>query len=490
MQLSKLLSSLDFELLCGSLDTEIQDLCYDSRKASPGKAFVALLGTQVDGHDYLSAAYENGARTFIVQRPEALMPSANITAIRVPDSRIALALMSRALFGDPAKALTLIGITGTKGKSSITGILKNILDQSGRQCGTIGTTGVCYGREKQPTINTTPESYETYRYLDQMRQAGCSHAVMEVSSQGLKMHRVEGICYDIGLFTNLSPDHIGKGEHESFEDYLYCKSLLFSQCKAGIANADDPYFAAITRNARCPITTFAIHKEADFTAKDIHLVRSGKHLGVEFTCQTPDGAFSVSTNVPGEFTVYNCLAAIAAARMLGVEVEIIRQALTDISVKGRMELVGDTEDYSIIIDYAHNAVSLQTILQTIRQYQPRRIVCLFGCGGNRPKMRRFEMGEIAGKYADFSILTADNSRFERTEDIIADILTGIQKTQGKYVTIPDRVQAIHYAIDNALPGDIILIAGKGHEMYQEMDGIRHPFNEAQIICDYLTKRRK
>ncbi len=486
MRLDKLLSGIEHSLICGNTDIDISDICYDSRKADAGKIFVALPGTNVDGHNFISSAYEKGARAFVVER-DIDLPD-NSTVIKVENCRKALALLSKNYFGDPSSKMTMIGITGTKGKSSITAILKTILDLAGKRAGTIGTTGVFYADKQFATLNTTPESYETYRYLSDMQKAGCTHVIMEVSSQGLMMHRVFGITFDFGVFTNLSPDHIGKGEHDSFEHYLQCKALLWNQTKKGIANLDDPHFSEITKNAHCPITTFALRGKADVTADNISLFRDGKHLNVKFDCHTSNGDFSVTTNVPGEFTVYNCLTAISVSREIGISFEIIAKALSDISVKGRMELVGDTKDYSIIIDYAHNAVSLETILKTIRQYQPKRIVCLFGCGGNRPKMRRYEMGEISGKYADFSILTSDNSRFEKPEDIIADILIGMNKTSGQYIAITDRVEAIHYAIDNAQPGDIILIAGKGHEMYQEIEGVKHPFNEAQIICDYLDKK--
>jgi len=490
MKLKELLCGVEHSLLCGNLDCDISDICYDSRKAEFGKIFVAIPGTIVDGHDFLASAYEKGARAFIVERKVDLPKDNDLTVIQVENSRKALALISKNYFGDPTSKMTIIGITGTKGKSSITCILKSILDTAGYSAGTIGTTGVFYAEKQFATLNTTPESYETYRFMSEMQKAGCTHVIMEVSSQGLMMHRVYGITFDYGVFTNLSPDHIGKGEHDSFEHYLQCKALIWNQTKKGIANSDDPHFKAVTANALCPITTFALHGNADVTADNISLFRDGKHLNVSFDCHTFDGNFSVTTNVPGEFTVYNCLTAISVSREMGISFETIANALSDISVKGRMELVGDTKDYSIIIDYAHNAISLETILKTIRQYNPKRIVCLFGCGGNRPKMRRYEMGEISGKYADFSILTSDNSRFEKPEDIINDILIGMNKTNGKYIAIVDRIDAIHYAIDNARAGDIILIAGKGHEMYQEIEGIKHPFNEAEIICNYLNEKNK
>ncbi len=483
MKLSQILNNIDYSLICGNLDADITDICYDSRKASLGKIFVAMVGTNVDGHDYINSAYEKGARVFVVQRDIDALDGATI--IKVENCRVALALLSKNFFDDPSSKMTLIGITGTKGKSSITCILKTVLDMAGFTCGTIGTTGVVYKDKFFPSLNTTPESYETYKHLYEMQKEGCTHVVMEVSSQGLMMNRVCGITYDIGVFTNLSPDHIGKGEHDSFEHYLECKALLWNQTKYGIANVDDKHFKDITKNALCPISTFGIHNAADISADDISLYRQGKNLGVDFKCVAQNLSFDVRANLPGEFTVYNCLAVIAVALKLNIKPEIIKSALSNIFVKGRMELVGETKDYSIVIDYAHNAVSLETILKTLKQYSPERIVCLFGCGGNRPKMRRFEMGEISGKYADFSILTSDNSRFEKPEDIINDILVGINKTSGKYIAITDRIEAIHYAIDNAKPGDIILIAGKGHEMYQEIEGVKHPFNEAEIICDYL-----
>lgn len=488
MELKILLNSIEYTLLCGNLEKDITDICYDSRKASDGKIFVAMVGTVVDGHEYVKSAYDKGARVFVVEHPVSLEEDEKITIIQVKNTRLALAVLSKNFFDDPSSKMTMIGITGTKGKSSITCILKNVLDSAGYITGTIGTTGIFYKDKEIPSVNTTPESYETYKHLFEMHKAGCTHVVMEVSSQGLMMNRVHGIVFDIGVFTNLSPDHIGKGEHDSFEHYLECKSLLFKQTKFAFANADSKFYKKVIENAVCPVKTFGIHQKADVCAKNVSLVRDGKLLGVSFNCIYDNLNFNVFANVPGEFTVSNCLAVISVSLKLNIETDIIKKALSNIFVRGRMELVGNTKDYSIIIDYAHNAVSLESILKTIREYSPKRIVCLFGCGGNRPKMRRFEMGEISGKYADFSILTSDNSRFEKPEDIINDILVGMKKTNGKYIAITNRVDAIHYAIDNAIPGDIIIIAGKGHEMYQEIEGVKHPFNEAEIICDYLSKK--
>lgn len=489
MKLSQILNNIDYNLVCGDINTEISDICYDSRKAEAGKIFVAMVGTNVDGHEYISSAFDKGVRVFVVEK-NIILNYSGITVIKVKNCRIALALLSKNYFDDPSSKMTVIGITGTKGKSSITCILKNVLDNAGFVSGTIGTTGIAYKDNFFPSLNTTPESYETYKYLYDMQKAGCTHVIMEVSSQGLMMNRVCGITYDIGVFTNLSPDHIGKGEHDSFEHYLECKALLWKQSKIAIANIDDKHFKEITKNALCPIKTFGIHNNADYTADNIALYREGKNLGVDFRCSSKEISFDVRANLPGEFTVYNCLAVISVALTLGISVNVIKKALLNIFVKGRMELVGNTPDYSIVIDYAHNAVSLETILKTLRQYSPKRIVCLFGCGGNRPKMRRFEMGEISGKYADFSILTSDNSRFENPDDIIRDILVGMSKTNGQYIAITDRVKAIQYAIDNAQSGDIILIAGKGHEMYQEIEGVKYPFNEAEIICNYLKTKQQ
>lgn len=485
MKLSKILEKINFTLLCGDTDFEIKDICYDSRKAADGFLFVAMSGTNVDGHTFIDSAYKNGARAFVVEKDFNFLDFNDSVFIKVSNAREALALMSKNFFGKPDEKMKMIGITGTKGKSSITCILKTVLDSAGFITGTIGTTGVSYADITETTVNTTPESYETYKILDKMYKKGCQYVIMEVSSQGLMMHRVDGIMYDIGVFTNLSPDHIGKGEHDSFEHYLSCKAMLWDRCKIGIANCDDKHFYEITKNAKCPIKTFAVHSPADFTASNVSLWRQGKQLGVSFTYNHQNEEYEFNANVPGEFTVYNALSVISVAKELNVSYEIIKKALENIEVKGRMEIVGDTKDYSIIIDYAHNAVSLETILKTIRKYNPDRIVCLYGCGGNRPKMRRFEMGEISGKYADFTIITSDNTRFENPQEIINDILVGINKTNGEYISIVDRKEAIHYAIDNAKSGDIILIAGKGHEMYQEINGVKHDFNEKQIILDYL-----
>ena len=487
MRLDKLLSGIEHSLICGNTDIDISDICYDSRKAEAGKIFVALPGTNVDGHNFISSAYEKGARAFVVERDIELPKDCAV--IKVSNCRKALALLSKNYFGDPSSKMTMIGITGTKGKSSITAILKTVLDLAGKSAGTIGTTGVFYADKQFATLNTTPESYETYRYISDMQKAGCTHVIMEVSSQGLMMHRVFGITFDYGVFTNLSPDHIGKGEHDSFEHYLECKAMLWNQTKKGIANIDDQHFSQITKNALCPITTFAVHNKADITADNISLFRDGKHLNVSFKCKTNKGDFSITTNVPGEFTVYNCLTAIAVSLEMGIDFDTIAKALSDISVKGRMELVGETKDYSIIIDYAHNAVSLETILKTIRQYNPKRIVCLFGCGGNRPKMRRFEMGETSGRLSDLSVITEDNSRFEDVMDIIEDIKTGLHKTDGKYVVVPKRKEAIRYCMLNAEDGDIIVLAGKGHEDYQEIKGVKYHMDERELIAEIIEEMK-
>lgn len=487
MKFSLLLNEIEYSLVCGSVDTDISDICYDSRKAENGKIFVAISGLSVDGHNFVMSAYEKGCRTFVVEKEVSLPRDATI--VKVSDSRKALALLSKNYFNNPSKEMHIIGVTGTKGKSSITAILKKIFDTAGYITGTIGTNGVFYKDEYIASSHTTPESYELYKYLSMMQKAGCTHVIMEVSSLGLMMSRVWGLLFDYSIFTNLSPDHIGNGEHKDFNEYLYCKTLIWNQTKHAIANSDDKYFNEITENVACDLTTYGIHNDSDIKATNISLIRDGKHLNVSFDYTTKNGTFPIITNVPGEFTVYNCLSAISVATRMNIDAKTIESALSDISVKGRMQLVGDTKDYSIIIDYAHNAVSLETILKTIKQYSPKRLVCLFGCGGNRPKMRRYEMGEISGKYADFSIITSDNSRFENPDDIINDILIGMNKTNGKFIAIVDRVKAIHYAIDNALPGDIILIAGKGHEMYQEIEGVKHPFDEAKIICDYLDSKK-
>ena len=322
-----------------------------------------------------------------------------------------------------------------------------------------------------------------------MVKAGCDAVVMEVSSQALMLHRVEGILFDIGVFTNISADHIGPAEHASFEDYMECKSRLFRMCRKGIFNGDDIHLGRILEGHTCSVETFGLNKTNDLYADEIELVCRPGYLGTKFHVRSEED-YEVTTDIPGKFSVYNALCAIAICRQFGVTKEQLQTALADVKVKGRVEMVKVSDDFILMIDYAHNAMALESILSTLREYRPSRIVCVFGCGGNRARSRRYEMGEVSGRHADFTILTSDNPRYENPEAILDDIETGIRRTKGKYIRIADRREAIAYSIHNGQPGDVIVLAGKGHEDYQEICGKKYPMDERVIIAEILAEDAK
>jgi UDP-N-acetylmuramoyl-L-alanyl-D-glutamate--2,6-diaminopimelate ligase len=408
------------------------------------------------------------------------------TIIRVEDTRYALALMSAAYFGYPAQKLKVIGITGTKGKTTTTYMIRSILEAVGHKVGLIGTIEAIIGNEVIPAANTTPESYTLHEYFAKMLAAGCDCVVMEVSSQGLMLHRTAGIEFEIGIFTNLAKDHIGPNEHSDFEDYKRCKGLLFQQCRLGIGNVDDAYFADVFANATCKVETYGFSEKAMLRATNTELVSRPGYLGVAYHVSGLS-EFDVEIDVPGKFSVYNSLTAIAVCRHFAVPVEKIQSALKEARVKGRIEMIPVSDSFTLMIDYAHNAMSLESLLVTLKEYQPKRLVCLFGCGGNRSKDRRFEMGEVSGRLADLTIITSDNPRFEEPQAIIDDIKTGIARTNGAYVEIADRKEAIRYAIFHGQPGDVIVLAGKGHEDYQEICGVKHPMDERVLIQEVLKE---
>lgn len=482
MKLTELLKGLEYECIQGSVDREIHNVINDSRKVKEGDLFLCISGAVTDGHNYAKEVVNQGAVALVVEKDVDV--AEDVTVIKVENSRYAMALISASYFGHPAEKLKVIGVTGTKGKTTISYMIQSMLEAQGHKVGVIGTIEVVIGEEHIPVNNTTPESYDIHRFFDQMVKTGCDVVVMEVSSQGLKLHRTAGIRFDYGLFTNLSPDHIGPNEHESFEEYLYCKSLLFKQCKVGIANRDDKHFAEITKDATCQLETFGLQEGADLRASDTELTRKTDYLGVDFKMSGLLN-YDVHVGVPGAFSVYNALAAIAVVHHFGVTEETVNQVLSNIKVKGRVQIVPTGSDYTLIIDYAHNAVALESILKTLRAYHPPRLVCMFGCGGNRAKSRRFEMGEVSGRMADFTVITSDNPRYEEPQAIIDDIITGIDKTDGKYIEIIDRKEAIAYCMTNAQPGDIVVLAGKGHETYQEINGNKYHMNEEEIVAELL-----
>lgn len=487
MRLDKLLERLEYEVVQGSDEIEITTLINDSRKVEEGSVFVCISGAVSDGHKYIPDVAEKGAAAVVVER-EVEAPE-NVTVIRVADTRYALALMSAAYFDYPAEKMKVIGITGTKGKTTTTYMIKSILDSVGYKVGLIGTIEAIIGDKKIPAANTTPESYTIQKYFAQMVEEGCDCVVMEVSSQGLMLHRTAGIPFEIGIFTNLGKDHIGPNEHKDFDDYKRCKGLLFKQCKLGIANVDDKYFRDVFQGATCRVETFGFSKEADLRAENVQLVSKPGYLGVAYhVAGLMD--FDVEIDIPGTFSVYNSLTAISVCRHFNVPVEKIKDALKKAKVKGRIEMIKVSDEFTLMIDYAHNAMSLESLLTTLKEYNPKRLVCLFGCGGNRSKDRRYEMGEVSGRLADLTIITSDNPRFEEPQAIIDDIKIGIGKTDGKYVEICDRKEAIKYAIGHGQPGDVIVLAGKGHEDYQEIKGVKYPMDERVLIAEVLEELKQ
>ena len=490
MTLKKILERLDVKMLQGDTDVEITDLVYDSRKVSKGALFVCVVGANSDGHTYIEDVIAKGAAAILVQSgrvPENIEIPENVTVAETEDTREGLAIASAAWFDYPAEKMPVIGITGTKGKTTTTYMIRSILENAGYRVGLIGTIEQIVGDRHIPSANTTPESFVVQRDLRQMLDAGMNCAVMEVSSQALKLSRVAGIQFEIGVFTNISPDHIGPNEHASFEEYMECKGRLFRQCKVGIVNADDPHTEDVLQGHTCRLETYGVENpKASLRAEHLKHVHRPGYLGVSFDVE---GAvrFRADLDIPGLFSVYNALTAIAVCEHFKISTEDIQRALHTVHVKGRIEMIKVSDDFSLMIDYAHNAMALESLLTTLKDYHPHRLVCVFGCGGNRAKSRRYEMGEVSGRLADLTIITSDNPRFEEPMDIIDDIVTGMKKTDGKYVTIPDRKEAIAYAIHHGEPGDVIILAGKGHEDYQEIRGKKYPMDERVLIQEILEE---
>ena len=381
----------------------------------------------------------------------------------------------------------MIGLTGTKGKTTTAHMIKKILEESGNIVGMIGTIGAYIGEEKIPTKNTTPESYELHSLFKQMLDRGCSHVVMEVSSQGLKLKRTFGIQFHYGAFLNISPDHISPNEHKDFDEYKECKKMLFSQTDCAMVNIDADYWEDITQECK-KVFTISCEKEADFVATQIENLWTPGFLGVSYqTIGKLSGEFAL--NMPGVYNVQNALIASAICSSIGIGVEQIAQALKKVSVKGRTQVIQEVAHFStFLIDYAHNAISMESLLDTLKGYNPKRLICIFGGGGNKPAQRRYDMGKMAGRYADLTIITMDNPRYESMDAINADIIRGIDSENGSYIIIDDRKEAIEYMIDNTQKGDIVALIGKGHEEYQEVQGKKFFFSELQVIQNYLESK--
>ncbi|MCM1251641.1 MAG: UDP-N-acetylmuramoyl-L-alanyl-D-glutamate--2,6-diaminopimelate ligase [Clostridium sp.] len=488
-KLKELLGNIEYECIKGTIETEVTEVVYDSRKAASGCLFICIPGAKADGHDYAAQVVSAGAAALVVEKEVELPKEAEVTVIKVANARYAMAFICAAYFGHPAREMQIIGITGTKGKTTTTYLVKSILEQAGRKVGLIGTIEVIIGDTHIHADNTTPESYLIQQYFRQMADAGCDTVVMEVSSQGLMLHRTQGFVFDYGIFTNIEPDHIGPNEHKDFDDYLHCKGMLFKQCRVGIVNRDDAHWEHVIKEHTCALETYGIQTDADLKAQNLKLLSGGGKLGVSFDV-TGLMNFPVEVATPGKFSVYNALTAIAICRHFQVPQDAIQKALLQAKVKGRIELVKVSDDFTLMIDYAHNAMALQSLLSTLKEYHPHRLISVFGCGGNRSKLRRYEMGEVSGRLADITIITSDNPRFEEPQDIIDDIKTGIGKTDGKYIEICDRKEAIAYAIAHGEPGDIIVLAGKGHEDYQEIKGVKYPMDERDLIRDILAEKKQ
>lgn len=484
MKLGELFKNVSYSLIQGDFNINITDIFYDSRKCIDNSVFVCLKGSEADGHKFIEAAISKGASAIVIS--DDVQIESDVTVIKVDDTRKALAFMSAAFFGHPAAQLKTVAITGTKGKTTVSCMIRTVLQKAGIKTGVIGTLGVIIDEQVIKTVNTTPESYEIQKFLKQMVDNGCKCAVMEASSLGLKWHRMDGFTFDYGVFTNFSVDHIGENEHENMQEYLECKSLLFKKCRLGLINIDDRNYRELLKGHTCEIETYGFSHDADIVAFNEKLISQAGYVGIHFET-TGKINLSVNVDIPGKFSVYNALSAISVCHHFKIPDKAIIEGLNEVKVKGRIESIPMPRNFTLLIDYAHNALSMENVLTTLREYRPNRLITLFGAGGNRPKVRRYEMGEVSGKLSDLSVVTADNSRNEDVMDIISDIEVGLRKTRGKFIVIPDRKEAIKYCISIAKDNDIIVLAGKGHEDYQEINGQKIHFDEREVVADILRE---
>ena len=490
MNLKEMLIGLDGLKAKGNIDIEITGIAFNSKEVQKGYLFVAIKGFETDGHEYIKEAIEAGASAIVIEEGcdlKKINIPEDVTIIMAKDTREALAIISCNYYDNPSKKLKLIGVTGTKGKTTTTYMVKTMLEKAGKKVGLIGTIETeIAGKKLKDNDRTTPESLELQKILNEMVQKGVEYAVMEVSSQSLKLHRVTGCTFDIAVFTNFAEDHISPSEHPDMEDYLNSKLKIFKMCKQAVVNADDLQGSKMQKRfPDLPITTYGIDNWANLLAKDITVTNSY----VDFKVKLTDRNERVKTCIPGRFSVYNSLASICIAQKYGVDPEIIKQALVEVRVPGRSEMVDNKLELPIMVDYAHTPESLQNILSAVKIYTRGRVISVFGCGGNRDSAKRPIMGEVSGKTADYTIITSDNPRNEKPEEIAEQIENGIKKTKGKYEVILVRKEAIKKAIQMATKRDIIVLAGKGHEMEQEINGKKKPFDERKIIKE-ITEELK
>ena len=491
MNLKKILNGIEGLKANGNLDLEIEGIESNSKNVKNGYMFVAISGFNSDGHDYIQNAIENGATVVVAENIKKInkdsLPN-NVTLIIAENTREFLALSSCNFYNNPSKKFKLIGITGTKGKTTTTFMIKEILEKAGKKVGLLGTVATYInGKKLGDSERTTPESLELQKLFSKMVDEKVEYVVMEVSSQSLKLHRVDGCNFDLVAFTNLSEDHISEKEHPNMQDYFESKLKLFNMCKTGFVNIDDLHGNKIPQMfPENDITGYGIDNYGNFLAKDITITNSY----VDFKVKITDKNERVKVDIPGRFTVYNALCAICICKKLGIEAETIKTALEKIKVPGRSEMVENKLEIPIMIDYAHSPESLENILRAVKSYTRGRVISVFGCGGDRDTRKRPIMGEISGKIADYTIITSDNPRTEDPEKIVEQIEKGIVKTKGKYESIVDRTKAIEKAIKMANKNDIIVLAGKGHEPYQEINGVKHPFDERIIVRDIISKIKK
>lgn len=491
MELKRILVGLENLKVKGNLDTEIKGIAKSSNEVKEGYLFVAIKGFTVDGHNFIEDAIKNGATAVMVEEGcdlKSIKFKEDTIIIMAKSTREGLAIVSSNFYNNPSTKFKLIGVTGTKGKTTTTYMIKEILEKAGQKVGLIGTIATYInGKKIKDSERTTPESLELQQLFAQMVEEGVETVVMEVSSQSLKLNRVAGCNFDIVIFTNFSEDHISPKEHPDMEDYFNSKLKLFEMCKTGIVNTDDLHGAKIPRLfPESNITTYGIDNFANVLAKDITITNSY----VDFKVKIKDRNERVKTGIPGRFSVYNSLAAICVAQKFGIDPEVVKQALLEVRVPGRSEMVDNKLELPIMIDYAHSPESLQNILYATKSYTRGRVISVFGCGGDRDSSKRPIMGEISGKVADYTIITSDNPRTEKPEDIIKAIEEGISKTKGKYEVVVDRTEAIEKAIKMANKRDIIILAGKGHETYQELNNEKNHFDEREIVKEIIEKIQK
>lgn len=495
----RLLERTEYTLLHGTLDGEILGICTDNRRCEAGDAFICITGARFDTHQCVEELAQKKAALIVVRADWAAAHGAELEAlpaqtavVSTEDTRLAKAEIAAAWYGHPADRLITVGITGSKGKTTTTHMLAAMLKEAGIFAGTIGTNGVMIGSEQYELNNTTPDSEEMQMYLAKMVSAGCTAAVIECSSQGLMQHRTGGFTFDYGIFTNIAEgDHVGPNEHKSFEEYLYCKGMLLKNAKRGIVNADDPHIDGLLSGVHTPLLFYGEEGQAhlrplDYEAHTIEKTFDGRDPGLAFDVRGRlAGHFDV--NLPGVFNVGNALAAIAAAEQMGVPIPAMQRALKTLSIKGRLDMVYRSDKFQVCVDFAHNGYSTRNLLLALREFCPKRLVCIFGADGNRAKSRRYEMGEASGRLADLSIVTSGHNRYESFEQIFEDISVGLSRTAGAYIVIPDRKEAIRYAIEHVEQGDLIAIIGLGHETYQEENGVKYPYSDTEYVRSVIAQ---